>query len=65
MLKLRVNSGESCVMLDAICIVAWRKSSSKYVQSAVQNVQEYLTSLPGGKTRMKKVSAPFAGGYTP
>jgi hypothetical protein len=29
------------------CVVAWGMSSSKYVQSAVQNVQDYLVTLPG------------------
>jgi hypothetical protein len=28
-------------------VVAWGMSSSKYVQSAVQNVKEYLAALPG------------------
>jgi hypothetical protein len=28
-------------------LVAWGMRSSKYVQSAVQNVQEYLAALPG------------------
>jgi hypothetical protein len=40
-------------------------SSSKYVQSDVHNIQEYATALPGGKTLLKKASAPFAGGYNP
>jgi hypothetical protein len=28
-------------------VVAWGMSSSKYLQSAVQNVQEYMAALPG------------------
>jgi hypothetical protein len=39
--------------------------SSKYVQSAVQNVEEYLAALPGDKRLPKKAPAPFAGGYKP
>jgi hypothetical protein len=46
-------------------VVAWCMSSSKYVQSAVQNVKEYLASLPGDHMLMKRASGPFAGGYTP
>jgi hypothetical protein len=38
-------------------------SSSKYVQSAVQTVQDYLASLPGDQKLLKKASGPFAGGY--
>jgi hypothetical protein len=40
-------------------------SSSKYVQSAVQNVKEYLAALPGDQMLAKKASGPFAGGYKP
>jgi hypothetical protein len=40
-------------------------SSSKYVQSAVQNVKEYLAALPGDQKLLKKASGPFAGGYKP
>jgi hypothetical protein len=40
-------------------------SSSKYVQSAVQNVKEYLLALPVYQMLMKKESGPFAGGYKP
>jgi hypothetical protein len=46
-------------------VVAWGMSSSKYVQSAVQNVKEYLAALPGDHMLVKKVSGPFAGGYKP
>jgi hypothetical protein len=43
-------------------VVAWGMSSSKYVQSAVQNVKEYLAALPGYQMLMNKASGPFAGG---
>jgi hypothetical protein len=43
-------------------VVAWGMSSSKYVQSAVQNVKEYLAALPGDQMLVKKSSGPFAGG---
>jgi hypothetical protein len=46
-------------------VVAWGMSSSKYVQSAVQNVQDYLATLPGDHKLLKKASGPFAGGYKP
>jgi hypothetical protein len=46
-------------------VVSWGVSSSKYVQSAVQNVQDYLEALPGDKKLMKKASGPFSGGYKP
>jgi hypothetical protein len=46
-------------------VVAWGMSSSKYVQSAVQNVKEYLAALPGDQKLMKKASGPFTGGYKP
>jgi hypothetical protein len=46
-------------------VVAWGMSSRKYVQSAVQNVQEYLAALPGDQKLMKKAYGPFAGGYKP
>jgi hypothetical protein len=42
---------------------AWGMSSSKYVQSAVQNVQAYLVAIPGDQKLQKKASGPFAGGY--
>jgi hypothetical protein len=44
-------------------VVAWVMSSIKYVQSAVQNVQEYMVVLPGDHKLLKKESHPFAGGY--
>jgi hypothetical protein len=46
-------------------VVAWGMSSSKYVQSAVQNVKEYLDTLHGDQMLVKKASGPFAGGYKP
>jgi hypothetical protein len=46
-------------------VVAWGMSSSKYVQSTVQNVKEYLAALPGDQKIMKKASGPFAGGFNP
>jgi hypothetical protein len=46
-------------------VVAWGVISSKYVQSAVQNVQYYLAALPGDQKLLKKASVPFAGGYKP
>jgi hypothetical protein len=42
-------------------VFAWGMSSSKYVQSAVQNVQDYLAALPGNRKLLKKASGPFAG----
>jgi hypothetical protein len=35
------------------------------VQSAVQNVQEYLEALPGDRSLLKRSPAPFSGGYKP
>jgi hypothetical protein len=46
-------------------VVAWGMSSRKYVQSAVQNVKEYLAALPGNHMLVKKSPGPFAGGYKP
>jgi hypothetical protein len=46
-------------------VVAWGMSSSKYVQSAVQNVKEYLAALPGDQMLMKKAYGPCTGGYNP
>jgi hypothetical protein len=46
-------------------VVAWGMSSSKYVQSAVQNVQDYLEALPGNQKMLKKAYVPFAGEYKP
>jgi hypothetical protein len=47
-----------------IDVVAWNMSSSKYVQSAVQNVQEHLVALPGDQKLLKKAYG-FAGGVNP
>jgi hypothetical protein len=46
-------------------VVAWVVSSSKYVQSDVQNVQDYLAALPGDHRLLEKAYGPFAGGYKP
>jgi hypothetical protein len=46
-------------------VVAWGMSSSKIVQSAVKNVQEYLEALPREQKLLKKASGPFPGGYKP
>jgi hypothetical protein len=42
-------------------VVAWGVSSSKYVQSAVQNVKEYMAALPGDQMLVNKAYGPFAG----
>jgi hypothetical protein len=44
-------------------VVAWGMISSKYVQAAVQNVQEYLTEN-GDRKLNKKASAPFEATYS-
>jgi hypothetical protein len=46
-------------------VVAWGMSSSKYVESDVHNVKEYLAALPGEQKLMRKASGPFAWGYKP
>jgi hypothetical protein len=46
-------------------VVAWGMSSSKYVQSAVQNVQDYMAALPANQKLLKKAPGPFAGVYKP
>jgi hypothetical protein len=46
-------------------MIAWDMSSSKYVQSAVQNVQWYLAALTGYRKLLKRSPAPFSGGYKP
>jgi hypothetical protein len=43
-------------------VVAWYMSSRKYVQSAVQNAQDYMVALPGDQKLPKKAYGPFAGG---
>jgi hypothetical protein len=40
-------------------------SSRKYVQSAVQNVKEYMAALPGDQMLVKKAYGPFAGEHKP
>jgi hypothetical protein len=44
---------------------AWGMSSRKYLQSAVQNAQEYLVAIPGDQKFQNKASGPFAGVYKP
>jgi hypothetical protein len=46
-------------------VVAWGMSSSKYVQSSVHNVQEYIAALTGDQKMLKKAYGPFAVGYKP
>jgi hypothetical protein len=46
-------------------MVAWGMSSSKYVQYAVQNVQEYMAAPPGDQKLLKKASGQFTGGHKP
>jgi hypothetical protein len=45
--------------------VDWGMNSTKCVQSAVHNVQEYLAALTGDHKLLKKAYGPFAGGYKP
>jgi hypothetical protein len=40
--------------------VAWKMSSSKYVQATIQNVQYYLAST-GERKLLKNAFAPFTG----
>ena len=44
-------------------VEAWAFSSSQYVQSAVENVEEYLSKI--GKSLPKRASAPFTNNYRP
>jgi hypothetical protein len=46
-------------------VVAWDMSSSTYVQSAIQNAQEYLGALHGYQKLHNNAYGPFAGGYKP
>jgi hypothetical protein len=46
-------------------VVAWGMNSRKYVQSAVNTVQDYPTALPGDQKMLKKASGLFAGRYKP
>jgi hypothetical protein len=43
-------------------VVAWGMSSSKYIQSVVQNMQKYLKKN-GDRRLKKKASAPFEATY--
>jgi hypothetical protein len=45
------------------CVIAWFMSSSKYAQSAVQNIQAYMAVLSESKKLGKKEYFPFIGGY--
>jgi hypothetical protein len=45
--------------------ISWGISSSKYVQSYVHSVHDYLEALPGDKKLLLKASTPFEGGYKP
>ena len=45
-------------------VVAWGMSSSKYIQSAVQNVKDYLARTNGGSLP-NRVSSPMRTGYVP
>ena len=46
-------------------VVAWGMSASKYIQSAVQNVQNYLQQNYDGRTLKKKAPTAFPAGYRP
>jgi hypothetical protein len=46
-------------------MAAWGMISSKYVQSAVHNIQDYLAALPGDQKLLKKASGLFSQGYKP
>jgi hypothetical protein len=46
-------------------VVAWGMISIKYAQSAVHDVHDYLSELPGNQKLLKKASGPFVGGYKP
>jgi hypothetical protein len=46
-------------------VIAKGMISRKYVQSAVQNVQEYLAELPGSRRFLNKAPDPFVVGYKP
>jgi hypothetical protein len=72
------NIKESSIQIPTFClgaklkktflpngVVAWGMSSSKYVHSAVQNLQDYMSSLPGNQKLLKKAYGPFSGGYKP
>ena len=46
-------------------VQAWALSSSKYVQEAVQNVENYLRDELGGRTLRKRAPTPFMSEYVP
>jgi hypothetical protein len=46
-------------------VIDWGMVSRKYVQSSVQNVHEYLVTLPGEQKLQKEAAGPFSGGYKP
>jgi hypothetical protein len=46
-------------------VTAWGMSSSKYVQEAVRNIDEYLRSNNDGMTLAKRAPTPFPSGYAP
>ena len=46
-------------------VQAWALSSSKYVQEAVQNVENYLRDELGGWTLRKRAPTPFMSEYEP
>jgi hypothetical protein len=46
-------------------VEAWAKSPSKYVQEAVQNIEDYLKREHDGRTLVKKANTPFKTGYRP
>jgi hypothetical protein len=44
-------------------VIVWGMSSSKYVNAAVENVQEQVENNFGGKKLMKKAMSPCRMGY--
>jgi hypothetical protein len=54
---------KNTVLLNGV--VDWGMSSSKYVQSVFQNVQEYLTVLTDSKKLLKKPPCPIHREYKP
>ena len=44
---------------------AWGMSSSKYIQSAVRNVKDYLAKKYPGRAWIKRATAPLPSGYEP
>jgi hypothetical protein len=43
-------------------VTAWGMSSSKYIQSAVRNVKDYLAKKYPGRAWIKKATAPLSSG---